>query len=81
MDWKAFKEGEPHWLAIVELITDRLEIIKADLARPDKTPNLLAVRILQQEKLDNEFILTLPDIFMQSFDEKAKNDGGLATIS
>lgn len=79
MNWQEFKESDPHWLAIIELVTDRLAIIRADLARPDKTPDLLTVRILQQEKLDNEFMLTLPDMFMQSFNEKAKDDGELAT--
>jgi hypothetical protein len=79
MNWKQFKEEEPHWLAIIELIGDRLEIIKADLARPDKTPDLLAVRVLQQEKLDNEFILSLPDIFMQAPEKEKEADDGMAT--
>jgi hypothetical protein len=78
MNWKEFKESEPHWLDIAKLLRDRIELIKLDLATPDKTASLLHVRVLQQELLDILFMLNLPDKLAEDTTEKGTDDGELA---
>lgn len=75
MDWARFKEN-PYWIKIAQLLKDRASIVLSDIAQVDKTPELLGVRVLQQELIDIQFFLSIPDLFIQSPDEEL--DNGLA---
>ena len=76
MEWASFKEN-PHWLAIVELLRDRMGIVLSDAAQIEKTPTLLSLRVLQQELTDLQFFISIPDLFIETSDKEL--DSGVAT--
>lgn len=77
MEWKKFETEDPYWRKMSELLRDRLALIDSDLRDPAKTGTLIDVRILQREREDIVFFLTLPTIFATTPDMESEN----ATVS
>jgi len=77
MEWKKFETEDIYWRKIAELLTDRLKLVDGDLRDPAKTETLVDVRILQREREDIVFFLTLPTIFSTTPDMESED----ATVS
>jgi len=65
MEWQRFRDEDPCWLRIAGLIDDRLRMVELELSDPQSTPDLVAVRRLQQEQKDLLFFKSLPDLFIK----------------
>jgi hypothetical protein len=75
MDWQRFEDEDLYWQKILELLNDRITIIDEDLRDPEKTKDIIELRMLQQERRDIEFMIAVPNIF-KNFPSKEEVKNG-----